>query len=351
MNKRSVRRRTNYSSVIGYLLLCCVIVVVLIGLLSKNHSEKSFETMECILDSETEQTSIKETDTVLNIMSEDTLTEKISTTPIENTSTEDITEENFSEAGYTVNYEHIYVREGKDKQILLTTSVDRNREEFSYSTSDESIATVDSTGLVMGVSQGACTLYIDYDDERLEIAITVRKLTVEDGCTYVDGILVANKSYALPESYNPGLLDEVKEAFEQLVSDAASVGLTIYDASDYRSYSYQTTVYNSMINTYGQEYADTVSARPGHSEHQTGLTIDCNTIENGFADTAEGKWLAEHCAEYGFIIRYPDGKEEITGYAYESWHIRYVGIEHATAITEQGLCLEEYLDITSVYED
>jgi D-alanyl-D-alanine carboxypeptidase len=92
-----------------------------------------------------------------------------------------------------------------------------------------------------------------------------------------------------------------------------------------------------------------VSARPGHSEHQSGLCIDVNSTDFSFGSTAEAAWLEEHCAEYGFIIRFPEGKEDITGYEYEPWHIRYVGVETAQEITAQGLCLEEYLNVTSDY--
>ena len=83
----------------------------------------------------------------------------------------------------------------------------------------------------------------------------------------------------------------------------------------------------------------------GQSEHQTGLAFDINSTEWEFEYTPEGQWLANHCHEYGFIIRYMRGKEGITGYSYEPWHIRYVGTEHSTAIYESGLCLEEYLGV------
>ena len=180
--------------------------------------------------------------------------------------------------------------------------------------------------------------------------MTVRQLEQRDGCTYVDGILIVNKTYSLPSDFDPGKLDDTAEkAFEQLQADAAKEGLDIYIGSDFRSYSYQVDVYESYCETYGWEMADTFSARPGFSEHQTGLTIDCNTIDDAFGQTKEAQWLAEHCADYGFIIRFPDGKEDITGYQYEPWHIRYVGVDIAREIMSKGLCLEEYLGVDSVY--
>ncbi|MFR6495284.1 MAG: D-alanyl-D-alanine carboxypeptidase family protein [Ruminococcus sp.] len=132
---------------------------------------------------------------------------------------------------------------------------------------------------------------------------------------------------------------------------AAQEGLDIYIGSDYRDYAYQVKIYNNYCNLYGWEQADSFSARPGYSEHQTGLTIDCNTIDDAFGDTQESVWLAQHCADYGFIIRFPKGKESITGYQYEPWHIRYVGVDVAKEIQKYGLTLEEYLGVDSVYAE
>ena len=131
---------------------------------------------------------------------------------------------------------------------------------------------------------------------------------------------------------------------------AAEDGITIYLSSGFRSYETQNYLYNGYVYYYGQSMADTFSARPGHSEHQTVLAIDCNIISDAFIGTPEAMWLAEHCHEYGFIIRYPQGKESITGYKYEPWHIRYVGEENAQKIFESGLTLEEYFGIDSVYD-
>ena len=166
----------------------------------------------------------------------------------------------------------------------------------------------------------------------------------------IDGIIIANKTYSLPESYNPGsLLAECETAFSKMKADAAKLGLSVYISSGFRSYASQKSIYNRYVNKDGKALADTYSARPGHSEHQTGLSIDLNTITQAFGRTREGKWVAQHCHEYGFIIRYPEGKSHITGYNYEPWHLRYVGVEAATKIAASGLCLEEYYGITSSY--
>lgn len=148
-----------------------------------------------------------------------------------------------------------------------------------------------------------------------------------------------------------GLQPVTKDAFQKLSDAAAQEGLDIYIGSDYRDYAYQVKIYNNYCNLYGWEQADSFSARPGYSEHQTGLTIDCNTIDDAFGDTQESVWLAQHCADYGFIIRFPKGKESITGYQYEPWHIRYVGVDVAKEIQKYGLTLEEYLGVDSVYAE
>lgn len=249
------------------------------------------------------------------------------------------------------NQPHIYLRVSHEKQLELTALPEFDMSDAVYGVSDENVAVVDEFGMITGVQKGECTVSVFCGAETLRIPVTVRELVVVDGCTYVDGILIANKTYSLPEDYDPGMLPETLNAFEELQADASAQGLNIYQGSGYRSYQYQITVYKSMCDAYGEEYASQVSARPGYSEHQTGYTIDCNTIENGFALTPAGQWLAQHAHEYGFIIRYPEGKEDITGYAYESWHIRYVGVEAATEIYEQGLTLEEYLDVLSVPEE
>ncbi len=252
---------------------------------------------------------------------------------------------------YTVK-PHIYVRINHQKKIPLSLAGGITPDEIRWTTNNANIVDVEAGGYVTGLEKGECTVTASYKGEVLSIPVTVRELNVIDGCTFVDDILVANKSYSLPQSYDPGLLPVTEQAFEKLCDDAAAQGLDIHQGSGYRSYDFQVKVYNSMVSGYSKEYADTWSARPGYSEHQTGYTIDCNDIQNeGFADSPAGEWLAEHCHEYGFIIRYPEGKEDITGYNYESWHIRYVGIEHATAIYEQDLTLEEYLDIDSKYAD
>lgn len=174
---------------------------------------------------------------------------------------------------------------------------------------------------------------------------------VEDhGLTYVNGVLIVNKKYSVPEDYGPGdLTPECSAAFNELVQAAAAEGIEIFMISGFRSYELQTSLYNRYVARDGQAAADTYSARPGHSEHQTGLALDVNSLSYSFADTPEGQWLASNAHRFGFIIRYSKDKQAITGYAYEPWHIRYLGNGMASAVYESGLCLEEYFGIISAY--
>ena len=132
---------------------------------------------------------------------------------------------------------------------------------------------------------------------------------------------------------------------------AKEEGLTLKIVSGYRSYQKQDKVYHNYAARDGAALADRYSARAGSSEHQTGYAMDINSVRQSFAETKEGKWLAAHCAEYGFILRYPKDKEAETGFMYEPWHVRYLGVELAQKITDSGLCLEEYLGITSAYAE
>ncbi|MBR5514446.1 MAG: D-alanyl-D-alanine carboxypeptidase family protein [Ruminococcus sp.] len=231
-----------------------------------------------------------------------------------------------------------------------------------WTSDNENIATVDQYGNITGTGEGKCKIRVTDRNtkEYGEIAVTVKKpqgIQQIDGITYADGVLIANKSYALPSTYNPGgLTTETYNAFQSLVQAAANDGYSLRNASGFRSYETQEQIYNNYVYTHGQATADTFSARPGHSEHQTGMAIDVNNPSDSFNGTPEALWLKEHCHEYGFIIRYPEGKQHITGYKYESWHIRYVGVEMAKKLRDAGIAkgdanitLEEYFGIDSIY--
>ncbi len=180
-----------------------------------------------------------------------------------------------------------------------------------------------------------------------------------------------NKEYALPKDYIPEKLvtpnvifnlisydertlmrPEAAEALEQLFAAAKEDQVILYGISAYRSYQRQTSIFKNNIVKKGKAYTLRYSAVPGTSEHQTGLSIDVSAesqdfkLDNTFAKSPEGKWLEENAHKYGYIIRYPEGDEDITGYAFEPWHIRYVGKDLATYLYTNRLTLEEYYHYT-----
>lgn len=241
---------------------------------------------------------------------------------------------------------------GKSRMPIVTMKPDTSPDKSEiWTSSDESVAVVDNIGNIKGVSAGECVVTVISAVSPSVFAEVSVLVLPESELTYIQNILIANKTYALPRDYNPGVNQDASVAFEKMQEAAAVDGLNIYISSGYRSYDYQDNLYNNYVNSYGKEQADRFSARAGYSEHQTGLAFDVNTIDSSFTGTPEAEWVAAHCYEYGFIIRYPEGKESITGYQYEPWHIRYLGTETATAVFESGLTLEEYLGITSVYAE
>lgn len=185
--------------------------------------------------------------------------------------------------------------------------------------------------------------------------------------------VLVNKQRKLPEKYIPKdlvfpnvpfLLPEKNEkrkmrkeaatALEQMFAAAKADGISLAGVSAYRSHAYQKALFNRYVKKDGIEKARTYSALPGTSEHETGLAIDVSGIDGKcaatscFAGTKEAQWLALHAVEYGFIIRYPEGKEEITGYMYEPWHLRYVGTEISKEIAAKSVTLEEYFGAVPV---
>ena len=172
--------------------------------------------------------------------------------------------------------------------------------------------------------------------------------------------ILVNKYNYLDENYIPDnlekidlkyarsgmkLVDYAKDSFESLAKDAKKEGLNIMATSSYRSYNYQVDLYNKYAEKDGYSNADTYSARPGFSEHQTGLAVDVydgNLAYTDFEQTKEFTWMQKHAQDYGFILRFPKDKEKETGYEYESWHYRYVGKEMAKDIKEKDMTFEEY---------
>ena len=160
-----------------------------------------------------------------------------------------------------------------------------------------------------------------------------------------DEILVVNKHYPLSKDYNPGENPTAKAAFLKLIAQMQKEGYAVSNNySGFRSYATQAKLYQSYVNREGQAAADRYSARPGYSEHQTGLAFDViGTNGHLVEDESAAQWLLDHAADYGFVVRYLKGKESVTGYMHEEWHLRYVGKE-AKEIAASGLTLEEYYE-------
>jgi D-alanyl-D-alanine carboxypeptidase len=173
-------------------------------------------------------------------------------------------------------------------------------------------------------------------------------------------LMLVNKFNYLDENYAPDdivkvsmqfaygdneIKKEVYEKFRSMYNDAKKEGLYLIITSSYRDYNFQKELWDSYANQKGDEWADSVSARAGYSEHQTGYTLDIVTYKanmSSFEKTDEFKWLQDNAYKYGFILRYPKDKEDITGYSYESWHYRYVGKDVATKIKKLGITFDEY---------
>lgn len=222
-----------------------------------------------------------------------------------------------------------------------------------WKSSDPSVASVDGYGRITARAEGTCTVTttsVSNPDAISVVNVTVTPSAYPNEPTYIDGILIANKTYPLPENYNPGIDPTASAALDEMIAAAKDDGISLFIISGFRSFERQQELYSNYLLREGRDAADRYSARPGYSEHQSGLAFDLNSLEFSFGETPEGKWLASHCHEYGFIIRYPYDKEDVTGYMYEPWHVRYLGTETAAKVYESGLCLEEYLDITSEYK-
>ena len=294
-----------------------------------------------------------------------------------------------SVTGLTLSFYDAALKVGDDPVMPLVkmTPDEATDKSEKWESTDEKVAKVDGLGNITAVGAGSCVIRVTSVNNPAvfaEVKVSVADpnaaaktkpaegaatttaaasaatttdpnrtdMEVIDGVTYIQGVMIVNKTYSLPQSYNPnGLTAETKAAFAELQAAASADGLSIYSVSDFRSYEAQDTLYNNYVARDGKEAADTYSARPGHSEHQTGLTIDCNYAGDAFHDTPEAKWLENNAWKYGFIIRFPKGKEDKTGYKYESWHIRYVGKDMAKKIYDSGLCLEEYFGIESKYAE
>ncbi|QAT49500.1 D-alanyl-D-alanine carboxypeptidase family protein [Caproiciproducens sp. NJN-50] len=176
-----------------------------------------------------------------------------------------------------------------------------------------------------------------------------------------ENLLLVNYDHKLPDGYQPDLISvygvqinrRAAAAYEKMNAAAASAGVSLWISSAYRSSEKQEELFQEEIDGYSKSYssvgeaeayAEKSVARPGYSEHATGLAMDLNGVRDDFDTTPAFQWLSEHAQDYGFVLRYPKDKQEITKIKYEPWHYRYVGVENAQVMKKKNLCLEEYLD-------
>lgn len=261
----------------------------------------------------------------------------------------------------------------KTTSFIVNTVKEKNKKEVVLTPKEKKLLQLDNINTKIDYFNDAyINRYISYknNNKSLSTKQVIKNVNMNlDLTVYEDKIparnlnqinILVNKYYYLEEDYVPGDLEEIsnqyalnnmkmvkvaKEAFEEMSKDAKKEGLSIIAMSTYRDYAYQTDLYNRYVKQDGVEAADTYSGRPGFSEHQTGLAVDIYNGKEKYTDfhlTKEFKWMQEHAKDYGFILRFPEGKENETGYQYESWHYRYVGLKAATYITEKNITFEEY---------
>ncbi|MCL2066344.1 MAG: M15 family metallopeptidase [Treponema sp.] len=179
--------------------------------------------------------------------------------------------------------------------------------------------------------------------------------------------LLVDKRHSLPQNYAPGDLVELRDgsyrisraslmlrreaaaALDEMAAAARTAGHTLVASSSYRSYNYQSEVYDRNVREMGQQAADMESARPGTSQHQLGLALDFGSIDDSFAQTGESRWLAANASRFGWSLSYPSGYEEVTGYRWESWHYRYVGRDLAVFIENYFGGIQQYA-LRFIYE-
>lgn len=230
-----------------------------------------------------------------------------------------------------------------------------------------------SIGFLRGEVKAPAWTYLGRSDVQQEAPAQVQTSTFNKQMYSIDEPsslwFIVNKQRPTPASYTPAglrqpnvpvrssgssemlLRDEAAGAVEKLVAAAKADGVNLMLVSGYRSYNLQQAVYSGNVTREGQANADKTSARPGHSEHQTGLAADLGAInrvcelETCFAQTPEGQWLAQHAHEYGFVIRYPDNMQSVVGYTYEPWHLRYVGTDLANEVAKTGQVLEQFFGL------
>jgi len=299
--------------------------------------------------------------------------------PLEEVKNNEIIEIKISPDIYTASTgETIDLNNFKIEAVYKSGKTEEINENISYTTNGDILKNENDKIIVSdnALTADSGILSISYEGVKSDIRIRVFNVLQDninkEGMVINESAydMVVNKSRNLSSSYvpedlvpldgipttlqNPEVNQLRKVAYEALkemfLKAKEEKSFELYARSGYRSYNTQVDLYNSYVSNHGQEAADKFSAKPGQSEHQTGLAMDitCEAmnylLDDTFFDTEEGKWVAENAHRFGFVIRYPKGKEDVTGYQYEPWHLRYVGETLAKEIYENQLTLEEYFE-------
>ena len=248
------------------------------------------------------------------------------------------------------------IKETKDKEIIdkVPKEDDNEFSKLSYYKNEnlDRYKAYQSNNSDLSIEDIVTRVNLNLDKERYTDTIPSTNLNTNyllvNKFNYLDSSYIPNNLELLDNSYAKSgiyLVKEAKDNIERLISDAKEDGMNIRVISAYRSYTYQENLYNNYVKNDGVENADTYSARPGYSEHQTGLVVDVTKAYdnfNNFENTDEYNWMLENASNYGFILRYPKDKENITTYSFEAWHYRYVGVELAKKIKASNLTFDEY---------
>ncbi len=248
------------------------------------------------------------------------------------------------------------IKETKDKEIIDKVPKEDNNEfsKLSYYREEnlDRYKAYQSNNSDLSIEDIVTRVNLNLDKETYTDTIPSTNLNTNyllvNKFNYLDSSYIPNNLELLDNSYAKSgiyLVKEAKDNIERLISDAKEDGMNIRVISAYRSYTYQENLYNNYVKNDGVENADTYSARPGYSEHQTGLVVDVTKAYdnfNNFENTDEYNWMLENASNYGFILRYPKDKENITTYSFEAWHYRYVGVELAKKIKASNLTFDEY---------
>lgn len=262
-----------------------------------------------------------------------------------------LTEVNFLEENFSKERLNYFLKIDKDPRIISFKKekyyLDKNLEKYlEYQTSSK----IDDFSYIVTIinTHRDNEYYSNTVDTNinLDTSMIVNKYYKLNNEFAPEDIIPISSKYAWGENGSKTTRKITFDAYLNMYNAAKNDGITLMINSSYRTYNEQEQVYKNYDEKYGNEYADEIAARPGHSEHQTGLALDifCTTNSNRktFKDTEAYQWLLNNSYKYGFILRYPEGKENITGFTFESWHYRYVGLEIATYIHENNITFDEY---------